>query len=580
MIGVHDLPTPTFDDLARGGGDATTVGRLRSGQLSRRLLGLRVLLDLVRSAECEAWYAVLATAQDRDPGAVGRVLAEPHVGAWTAATLRAVRAGRPVRADLGRLGAMAVVAAAAAGMPAEVEVPVRDGAILLPGHGRASVPGRSRAVLRSDGRRLSVDDRPVPAAGQDAPGWKGLRIIQATAHGLSVRLCLDDLDPYRNCGQREPAGRLDPAEAAVWQRLLTEAWDVLATHHRSYAEAIAAGLTTVVPLRSLRADQGMNVTSDDAFGAVSLTRPADALGLALALVHEFQHAKLWALLDIVPLHRRDDEPRYYAPWRDDPRPLGGLLHGVYAFLAVTDFWRVQRRLLADGAAAAAEREFARWRAMVREAHRSLVGSAGFTAAGRRFLAGMGKTIEGFGAEPVDAIADAAARDSADDHRIGWRLRNLWPDPERIGSLAADWTAGRRPVDTAVPARIVRSDDGPLFRTGRQDLERLRLTQPDLFREVCEDPRRLPRVAPEACTADLAYVRGDHQAAVRGYLELIADGPDRVTAWTGLALAAGPTHPVAARVLADRPEVAYAVHAAVRLAGVAPPDPLRLADWLA
>jgi len=25
---------------------------------------------------------------------------------------------------------------------------------------------------------------------------------------------------------------------------------------------------------------------------------------------------------------------FYAPWRDDPRPLLGLLHGIYAFTAV------------------------------------------------------------------------------------------------------------------------------------------------------------------------------------------------------------------------------------------------------
>jgi HEXXH motif-containing protein len=46
-------------------------------------------------------------------------------------------------------------------------------------------------------------------------------------------------------------------------------------------------------------------------------------------VHEVQHLKLAALLDIVTLTMPGEHDRYYAPWRDDPRPLSGLLQGTY-----------------------------------------------------------------------------------------------------------------------------------------------------------------------------------------------------------------------------------------------------------
>ena len=42
----------------------------------------------------------------------------------------------------------------------------------------------------------------------------------------------------------------------------------------------------------------------DAFGAFGLTRPASAADFAVTLVHEFQHSKLSALLDLVPLYDR------------------------------------------------------------------------------------------------------------------------------------------------------------------------------------------------------------------------------------------------------------------------------------
>src|SRR5581483_603165 len=60
---------------------------------------------------------------------------------------------------------------------------------------------------------------------------------------------------------------------------------------------------------------------------------------AVTLAHELQHLKLGALLDIVTLALPDDGRRYYAPWRDDPRPLGGLLQGAYAYFGVSGFWR-------------------------------------------------------------------------------------------------------------------------------------------------------------------------------------------------------------------------------------------------
>lgn len=37
----------------------------------------------------------------------------------------------------------------------------------------------------------------------------------------------------------------------------------------------------------------------------------------------------------------DERRRYYAPWREDPRPISGLLQRTYAFLEVSAFWQRQ-----------------------------------------------------------------------------------------------------------------------------------------------------------------------------------------------------------------------------------------------
>ena len=60
-------------------------------------------------------------------------------------------------------------------------------------------------------------------------------------------------------------------------------------------------------------------------------------------MHELHHMKLNLLMDSVPLYRRGSGELFYSPWRDDPRPLSGLIHGLFAGVAVTNFWRTECR---------------------------------------------------------------------------------------------------------------------------------------------------------------------------------------------------------------------------------------------
>ncbi|GAA3084559.1 hypothetical protein GCM10020254_31220 [Streptomyces goshikiensis] len=70
-----------------------------------------------------------------------------------------------------------------------------------------------------------------------------------------------------------------------------------------------------------------------------LARAQAPPALAATLVHEVQHGKLAALADILTLHTADRTPASGPPWRSDPRPLEGLLHGAYAHLALAGYWQ-------------------------------------------------------------------------------------------------------------------------------------------------------------------------------------------------------------------------------------------------
>ena len=180
-----------------------------------------------------------------------------------------------------------------------------------------------------------------------------------------------------------------------------------------------------------------SATTGDAYGAMVITRPAGGVMLAETLVHEFQHSKLAALLHLFPLLDDDRAERYYAPWRADPRHLTGLLHGAYAFIGVTGFWRDR---MSDGSVApgTAAYYFALRRLQTRLVVRTLATSDRLTAPGRRLVAGLADTLDGWLREPVPDDALRRARTAAHLHRTEWRLRNLRPPRSSPRPTTAFW----------------------------------------------------------------------------------------------------------------------------------------------
>lgn len=578
MLSRHGLTPVALADLAAGFGDAATIRELQRGQLSKRRL---LLGELIRSAPRDvvgAGYDLLEWADQRFPSAVNAALVLPHVGGWLAWCLRRLWRHDPVRpataADLGHLSAVAAVAAAAAGLDFEVPVPVRSGTVMLPGWGRAMVGARDWVTVRRREGRLLVGAVEV-ADGAD--GWAPLRRFRHTVDDLCLDVRLDDLDPFRDCDDSDhaadyrPTERLDGAAAARWEERLGEAWLILVRRHPRYAAALADGLRSIVPLSSPSSDRGVNVTAEEAFGAMSLTLPPTGREMAVALLHEFQHGKLGAFADISPLIDKTDKRRFYAPWRADPRPLSGLLQGAYAFQGVTDFWRVERAALDGGQARKADVEFAHWRERVWHALSVLESSGACTEQGLRFLDGMRAEQRRWRDERVNKNAEELAREAAEDHWFGWLLRNRVPDPERVRALATGWLAGEEPIRDPVAVRTITEDRPKFVRSPRSDLVQLWMDDPDGFLE------RYGESTDDAASADIAYARGAYAAAQRGYLARIAGSAD-VDGWIGLALTCHHTAHDRIASLYEFPELVYAVYQEIR-ARTGAPDPVELARWL-
>ncbi|WP_162795763.1 HEXXH motif domain-containing protein [Nonomuraea lactucae] len=469
---AHRLPGEVLSALARGAGGAAAARHLRAAERSRHLLLILGVVDAARLAGhphadvAERAYGALAAMERAAPAAVDRLIRHPAVGAWAWHTVSALlgdadgghgppssgkdgghdpassgedgghdpassgedgghdpaSSGEGGGHDPAGLGAVAVAAAVVGGVPCEAEAPAVDGYVMLPSLGALSVPDSEGLVrLRTAGRcAVTAGGREVTVGeGVESPCWRGLHRLTAEAEGHRLSVLLDDLDPYRWPAGTATHERMTGPERLALAARLREAWRVLVAGHWTIAEETASIVTVLTPIH---APEGVmkSASSKDHFGAVALSPPPDALRLAGTFAHEVQHAKLSALLSVTDLVQPDDGRRFYAPWRDDPRPASGLLHGAYAYLGVSGFWRRQRALLGPGEERfRAEVEFVRWREAAYQVTGTLAASGRLTRAGDRFVEGMRGTLQQWLKERVPKEAVAVARQESGLHRHKW-----------------------------------------------------------------------------------------------------------------------------------------------------------------
>jgi HEXXH motif-containing protein len=598
LITTHSLSASAFSELAGGAGDSVVVRELREAQLSKHLMLLHVVAGAAAgvdrpSPEADAFdagYRLLAQVQAAHPAVVARVLGLPHVGSWTHECLACLDSGSPP--DFGYLAAVAAAAAIPTGLEFTIDVPVRDGRVPLPGLGCLQVADEGdaedadegtaegeRIRLSSDGIRLragrhielacaalTTDD----GSGLTTPHWQGTPLVRAEADGRTWDVLLEIADQYLD-RYALPMLTAPPAvEVAAWRRRLQSAWELLVRHHERAAGPVAEGVSVIVPLAP-RSDLD-SATSPAAFGAIASSLPPSAVSMAETLIHEFQHTKLCGLMDMLPLIEPTGE-RGYAPWREDPRPLEGLLQGVYAFAGIVDFWDVQRHVETEpDDVLRANVLYERWRSTIELVTGTLLGPGLLTPDGARFVTALREREQRRESRPTPADAVEIAREVSLDNWLTWQLRHTAVDPAGVAALAAAFQRGL-PGPGRAPAEAIDADTRKVDSVARSRLLNQRFQEPQRYRQL--SAAGLPELGP----ADALLVRGDASAALAAYREELAAEPDPA-AWIGLALAvhrlpAGPSR----SVLARRLPVLFEVHACLAAQGVRA-DPLDLAAWLA
>jgi HEXXH motif-containing protein len=589
---THRLPETAFAALAAAGGNSDVIHLLCEAQQSKHTMLLHAIAGAAGSADpadpgvaaFRAGYELLTRIQVTDPVAWTWLIGLPHIGGWANDGLIRLDQGTPP--DFAYLASAAASGAVRAGVPFELDVPVRDGHALLPGLGRIVVSretgaGRGPAWirLRYDGSQLAAGDdvvlsqaalAPDYGLGQPVPHWRGTPAVHTEAGGLSWDVLLVTDDPYLDRYTLPMSAGLDAGQLEEWRQRAGSAFEVLVRQHRWAAGPVAAGVAVIVPLTPHSETDLITATSPAAFGAIATSWPPDAVTLAETLVHEFQHVKLCGLLDLVALAESGGD-KVYAPWRRDPRPAGGLLQGIYAHVGIVRFWAAQRHVETEpDDIIRAHAQFARWRPTITAAVDTLRRTGRLTAEGEQFTELLRAEGQRFAAEPVPDDALRVAREASLDHWLTWQLQHVAVDEPGAASLADAYRAGEPFPGSGLPGTWIAEDVRKLGSSVRSRLLNMRYLEPARYRELL-DGQTLPLTE-----ADRLLLSRATEDAVRGYRDLISGSTDpQPEAWVGLALALHqlPASPLA-DAFADRLPVLFEVRGCLG-AGC---DPLDLAGW--
>jgi HEXXH motif-containing protein len=572
--------------LASVDGNTEVIDTLLRGKIGTRMLQLQRILANSRSGRFDddvarqitAEYALLSDVQRRAPTVFTALLLNPDVGQL----LR----NKPEHGD-SPLTLIAAAAAVMSGTPAEINVPLRDGQVFLPGVGcaRFSVAPNARGILEAgpDGISLTAGGKTLQIThGEDfnkaneSSWWHPIRhIICPAGPGLDVLFLTGGPASLAFVSGNAPGSDLPGANYAdhsEWAAALSDAWQIICDTDPPLASALSMGFVAIVPLPAPDSGTAVSSTIGHAFGCIGASLPNDAEALALTIVHEFHHSILAAALELIPLYDHSDTRLYYAPWRPDPRPLGAVLQGIYAHLSQARFWNARRLHPASRKPAIQNVEFLRWSLDALLAGQQIRDSAALNDFGRGFVDALMAEAKRISEQPAEEFIKDAVDHMASDHRILWRLHNFELPGPYADSAARCWLQGQ-PAPAGLAQEVQRSaSPSPLDMHGVRMRSMWRS-----YSRVDVDP--IEHEQPVSLPGDAEFLAGNFEDAFLEYTARIADDPADFEAWAGICLTAGEGRRSMVEIVSAVPEVAVAVYASARLLGSSSPDVAAFTRWL-
>ncbi len=210
--------------------------------------------------------------------------------------------------------------------------------------GPAWFPGLARELER----RFWSEERQLAPASYCTGAWlHGVDASEATRSAGTLvigrrRVAVEIAD--RGTAARLGRNGLRPvgaAEVATAMATLNEAFGLVGS-----APTLAASISTLVRSVQVLESAGLGYDtshSDPAipfsiFVSVPCGEPQAGLRVAESVVHEAMHLQLSLIERWLPLVDAGTEAELFSPWQGRERPVSGLLHGLYVFRVIDDWY--------------------------------------------------------------------------------------------------------------------------------------------------------------------------------------------------------------------------------------------------
>jgi HEXXH motif-containing protein len=286
-----------------------------------------------------------------------------------------------------------------------LRIPARGSAVRLERLDRQAV------AIDLGGSRTRVDLADVPAAWR-LPRW---------AIAGEPSLLLEVRSPALYDAEHLPLLAPASPRAATLAATLATALAVIRLGPPGLAEQIRSLIGFYAPLAAPKHKNHHSFSAPRLIGVIFLSEAYDDLRLVEALVHEYHHNELSLLMEVEPVLAEEPGELFYSPWRDDPRPLYGLVQAIHVFTGVIDFYRHAER------AVPLARHQGEFRARRQEICSQLrlglvqVPDRRLTPLGREIIAGVDQEVADHEAEL--GLSGVGLPPLLADHLRAWRRRN-------------------------------------------------------------------------------------------------------------------------------------------------------------
>lgn len=187
-------------------------------------------------------------------------------------------------------------------------------------------------------QRISCKYSPITTSinidGQDLPLSK--------YHGFeSIKIAHNNFDFFSDpSGDEYSIDYDDEIDLPVWVSTLGKAIEIVKTDKSSY-DLVANFASYLVPLKQKEVIKNLSFSVRNLPGVIFKNNELTPYLIGETLVHESDHQLFYAIEKFDNFWKEDiklQQAIFLSPWRDDPRPLDGILRGLSSFARVSQYY--------------------------------------------------------------------------------------------------------------------------------------------------------------------------------------------------------------------------------------------------